>query len=106
MTPTLQIQNKSNTLPQEMRQMKRPKKYKVIFHNDDYTPFDFVEGILLSVFRKTITEAEAIADSVDKKGSAVAGVYTKDIAETKIDDANCIIKKTDNPLLITMELEE
>ncbi len=88
------------------KKLKRPKKYSVIFHNDEYTPFEFVESILMEVFRKTRDESAAIAMEVHEKGAAVAGTYTKDIAETKFARANAIIQKSEHPLLLTLEQEQ
>ena len=60
-----------------------PRRYKVIFHNDDYTTMEFVVDVLERFFHKTETEARHIMLTVHNKGSAVAGVYTRDVAETK-----------------------
>ena len=61
-----------------------PRKYKVVFHNDDYTTQEFVVLVLMRFFHKDETEATHIMLSVHHKGSAVAGVYSRDIAETKV----------------------
>ena len=61
-----------------------PKRYKVIFHNDDYTTMEFVVEALRRFFHKSETEAPHIMLTVHKKGKAVAGVYTRDVAETKV----------------------
>src|SRR5580658_9880255 len=62
-----------------------PKLYKVIFHNDDYTTMEFVIMVLVQFFQKSETEATYIMLTVHRKGSAVAGVYTRDIAESKVE---------------------
>jgi len=82
-----------------------PKKYKVYLLNDDYTSMDFVIDILMSIFHKTYEQAEAIMLEIHKKERAVCGVYTYEIAETKI--AQVIKKAKDNgfPLKATMEEE-
>lgn len=85
---------------------KKPRKYAVIFINDDYTPFDFVISLLMEVFRKTMHEAEVVAKAVHETGKGVAGVYTHEIAETKLAQANRIIKTTEHPLVLVMEPEE
>jgi len=106
---TQAVQNKGGTQtidrPSEKRKLKRPKKYNIIFHNDDYTPFEFVEELLMKVFRRTESESAAIAKEVDKTGKGLAGTYTFEIAETKLAKANLLIKETDYPLLLTMEQE-
>src|SRR5689334_17308241 len=61
----------------------QPRRYKVIFHNDDYTTQEFVVFVLKQFFHKAEAEARHIMLTVHFKGAAVAGVYTKDVAETK-----------------------
>lgn len=89
----------------EDEKVQKPKKYKVIFHNDDFTPFSFVEFLLERYFRKTHDESTRIAMEVDKTGAAVAGVYTHDIAETKIAQCEEHIQKEEHPLMLSMEPE-
>lgn len=60
-----------------------PSKYKVLFLNDDVTPMQFVVTVLITVFNKNPTEAEGLTMEIHHQGSAVIGVYTKEIAETK-----------------------
>jgi len=82
-----------------------PKRYKVYLLNDDYTSMDFVIDILMGIFHKTYEEAEKIMLEIHKKDRAVCGVYTYEIAETKI--AQVVKKAKDNgfPLKATMEEE-
>jgi ATP-dependent Clp protease adaptor protein ClpS len=84
---------------------KYPKKYKVFILNDDYTSMDFVIDILISVFHKTYEQAESIMLEVHKKERGLCGVYTHEIAETKV--MQVIKKAQDNgfPLKATMEEE-
>lgn len=63
--------------------LKRPAMFAVLLMNDDFTPMDFVVHILMKFFQKTEDEAALIMMKVHKNGSAVCGVYTKEIAETK-----------------------
>lgn len=102
---TTQTIDDTRVIPKQDRKVRRPKKYHIIFHNDDYTPFEFVEELLMKVFRRTADEAAAIASSVDKTGTGVAGTYTHEVAETKHSRANAMIKETDYPLLLTIEPE-
>jgi ATP-dependent Clp protease adaptor protein ClpS len=60
-----------------------PSLWGVKFHNDDYTPMDFVMAVLMSNFGQSVDDAEAIMLKVHNEGEATVGVYTKDIAETK-----------------------
>jgi len=82
-----------------------PKKYKVYILNDDYTSMDFVVDILMSIFHKSYEEAENIMLEVHKKDRGLCGVYTHEIAETKV--MQVIKKSQDNgfPLKATMEEE-
>mgnify|MGYP001293119357 CR=1 FL=1 len=63
--------------------IKKPKDYKVIMYNDDYTTMEFVIHVLMSIFNKNIVEAEKIMLDVHEKGIGVAGIYSYDIAVTK-----------------------
>jgi len=82
-----------------------PRRYKVIFHNDDYTTQEFVVYVLQRFFHKTETEAVHIMLSVHHKGAAVAGVYTKDVAETKAQQVMDEARDKGMPLLLTTEPE-
>lgn len=82
-----------------------PKKYKVIIHNDNYTPFDFVIKILIQLFNKNNSESEAIATNVHKKGKDIVGTYPKNIAKTKTNKANELAKANGFPLKLTVEEE-
>ncbi len=82
-----------------------PKKYKIILHNDDYTPMDFVAAVLIDVFHMSFDKANAITKMVHEQGKGIAGVYSREIAEMKIIKCHQHIKNHAHPLLITMEAE-
>lgn len=82
---------------------KEPSAYNVILHNDDYTTMDFVVHILMSIFRKDEIDAEELMMKVHVEGSAVAGTYTKDIAESKRDKATKEARMNGFPLILTVE---
>lgn len=82
---------------------KEPSMYNVILHNDDYTTMDFVVHILTTIFRKDNAEAEELMMKVHVEGSAVAGTYTKDIAESKRDKAIKESRMNGFPLVLTVE---
>jgi len=82
-----------------------PRRYKVIFHNDDYTTMEFVVEVLKRFFHKTDTEAVHIMLTVHKSGAAVAGVYTRDVAETKSTQVMDYARENGMPLLLTTEPE-
>ncbi|MDH3359959.1 MAG: ATP-dependent Clp protease adaptor ClpS [Desulfobulbaceae bacterium] len=71
------------TLTEYQQQVREPSLYKVLLHNDDYTSMEFVTMILETVFNKSIQEASTIMMNVHRQGIGVAGIYSKDIAETK-----------------------
>jgi ATP-dependent Clp protease adaptor protein ClpS len=81
------------------------KRYRVIFHNDDYTTMEFVVGALIRFFHKTEAEATHVMLTVHKKGSGVAGVYTRDVAETKVEQVMQHAKENGMPLMVTAEAE-
>ena len=63
--------------------IKEPKKYKVLFLNDDTTPMEFVVGILIEIFKHTASTAETITMKIHNEGSGVVGIYSHEIAEMK-----------------------
>lgn len=83
--------------------IKKPKNYKVIMHNDDYTTMEFVIHVLMSIFNKNIVEAEKIMLDVHEKGIGVAGIYSYDIAVTKATTAMSLAKEQDFPFKLTVE---
>jgi ATP-dependent Clp protease adaptor protein ClpS len=82
-----------------------PKRYKVIFHNDDYTTMEYVVEVLRRFFHKSETEALHVMLTVHKKGQAVAGVYPRDVAETKVAEVTRDARERGHPLLLTTEPE-
>lgn len=83
--------------------VKKPKQYKVIMFNDDFTTMEFVVAILMDIFNKTIDEANKIMIDVHKKGSGIAGIYPYDIAATKVTKAMTIAKEEGFPFKLSME---
>ena len=90
-------------LTEEQVQTKEPPLYRVILLNDDYTTMEFVVLVLESVFRKSAAEAEAIMISVHEKGAGLAGIFTKEIAETKIATVHHLARQNEYPLKCSME---
>lgn len=84
----------------------RPKLYKVILLNDDFTPRDFVVAVLKAVFRMNESEALGVMMTAHKKGACVVAVYTKDVAETKAEQATEMGRANGFPLAFTTEKEE
>ena len=82
---------------------KRPPLYKVIMHNDDFTPMEFVVECLMTYFTRDREQAVQIMLTVHTRGKAVAGTYTAQIAETKVTQVNDHARAHQHPLLCTME---
>ena len=87
----------------EETQLNEPSKFRVILHNDDKTTFDFVIYILEEVFHKEYNEAAEITFRVHDAGAATAGIYTHQIAESKVDEATLLAKSNQFPLKLTAE---
>ncbi len=85
--------------------IKYPKKYKVYMLNDDYTSMEFVIDILISIFHKSYKQAENIMLDIHKKERGLCGVYTHEIAETKVMQVHKKAKDNGFPLKATMEEE-
>jgi ATP-dependent Clp protease adaptor protein ClpS len=87
------------------RKVKEPSKYKVIVCNDDVTPVEFVVAMLVSVFNHEERQAINLTLTVHNKGSAVAGIYSYEIAEQKVLDATNMARLNGYPLVVKMEAE-
>ncbi|MFZ4542283.1 MAG: ATP-dependent Clp protease adapter ClpS [Rickettsiales bacterium] len=84
---------------------KRPPMIKVILLNDDFTPMDFVVMVLEQIFRKPHSDALNVMLEVHQKGAGLAGIYTRDVAETKVDQVIEYARINDYPLQCTLEPE-
>ena len=82
---------------------KRPPLYRVILLNDDFTTMEFVIKVLVSVFRHSEERAAQIMLHVHQKGAGVCGVFTREIAETKVEQVMQFAKQNEHPLQCTME---
>ena len=92
--------------PRTRTKTERPKLYKVILLNDDFTPREFVVLVLKAVFRMNESTASAVMLTAHRKGSCVIAVYTRDVAETKAKEATELGKAQGYPLFFTTEPEE
>lgn len=84
-------------------EIKEPNNYKVIFLNDDFTPMDFVVGLLVEIFRHTEQTAHDITLAIHNEGSGVVGEYTYEVAEQKALEASSLCKQNGFPLQIRLE---
>lgn len=94
-----------DTLTRSRAKPKTPRLFKVLLHNDHYTTMEFVVFVLQRVFRKPEAEAQAIMLAVHRQGVGVAGVYTRDIAETKAAQAKALAEREGFPLRCSTEPE-
>ena len=83
--------------------LKRPSLYRVVLINDDFTPMEFVVEVLQSIFGMERTRATRVMLEVHTKGKGVCGVYSYDIAETKVAQVTSAAQQQQHPLLCTME---
>ena len=88
-----------------LERTKTPRKFQVIAHNDDYTTMDFVILVFTRFFQKNVTEATRLMLQVHRSGLAVVGVYSRDIAETKVDQVIQFAEKNGHPFVLTTKPE-
>lgn len=91
--------------PQVFEKNRLPKKYKVIFINDDFTPAEFVIVLLIQIFKHTETVARELTSKVHNEGSAVVGLYFYEIAEQKTVESVHLARSNGFPLEIKIEPE-
>ena len=85
------------------QEIREPKMYRVILHNDDYTTMDFVIEVLISIFHKPAVDAARIMVDVHKKGKGICGVYTYDIAATRVVRVHQLARRREFPLKCSLE---
>lgn len=90
---------------EEEIEFQEPKKYKVFLLNDDYSTMDFVVEVLMRVFRKTLEESEVIMLNIHNNGKEICGVYTNEIAATKVAQVKSMARREGFPLRAIMEEE-
>ena len=85
--------------------VEEPKRWKVVFVNDDQTPMDFVVGILTEIFKHTQDTARDITIQIHQQGSGIAGIYSYEIAEIKAVETTQLARSNGFPLQVRMEEE-
>jgi len=105
MSDKLTQQNDGLVVQEARPQIKKPPLYKVILLNDDYTPMEFVVRVLERFFHKNREEATHIMLHVHQKGMGICGVFTREVAETKVRQVMLFAAENQHPLQCTMEPE-
>lgn len=101
--PKLAIEKHDTLVAEPKTRVSRPPFYKVLLLNDDFTPMDFVVLILKQVFHKPHEDAIQVMLDVHNNGAGTCGIYTRDVAETKVDQVVAIARKNEHPLQCVME---
>lgn len=89
----------------EQTRLEQPRMFKCILHNDDYTTMEFVVEVLQTVFKRSKVEATRIMLLVHNQGKGIAGVYTREVAETRARQAADLARSRGYPLMVTTEPE-
>ena len=103
--PSHDYEHDEAVVTESQHKLKKPPLYKVLLHNDDYTTMDFVVFILRTVFHRSENDAIRIMLQVHNQGVGVAGVYSYEIAETKVAKVTSLAREYEYPLLCTMQEE-
>ena len=106
MSNSREIIRSSGTSVEEAKpRLKKPRMYRVLLMNDDYTPMEFVVTILRKIFRLTEAQSVQIMLKVHTEGSGVCGVFTAEVAETRVREVLALAREHQHPLKCTMEPE-
>jgi ATP-dependent Clp protease adaptor protein ClpS len=103
--PDQRTQREEGVDVKERTRTRPPRRYEVLLHNDDYTTMEFVVMVLITVFRRDRTEAVRIMLAVHNEGVGVAGVYTREVAEEKLERAVGMARENGMPLQLSMQPE-
>ena len=101
----MSTKRESDVLTKPKQVSKKPTNYKVLLHTDDYTTMEFVVSILMSIFHRDQQSSFEIMMHVHRSGIGIAGIYTKEVAETKLAKTVELARKYEFPLECTMEPE-
>lgn len=98
-------QEQSSVRERQRTDLREPRRFKVIIHNDDFTTMDFVVMVLMTVFHKSQAEAEQLMLQVHHSDQAVVGIYSYDVAQSKIQRATMMAREEGFPLRLTCQPE-
>lgn len=104
-TPEDSDEHEGGVLTEKKQKLKKPPLFKVLLHNDDYTTMEFVVFVLQAVFHKSEADAVKIMFAVHNQGIGIAGVYTCEVAEAKVNKVTQLAQAKEFPLMCTMEQE-
>lgn len=99
-------QESANIKERQDTSLREPRRYKVVIHNDDFTTMDFVVMILKQIFFYSDDRAETLMLQVHNEGKSTVGIYTYDIAHSKVRKATIMAREENFPLRLTVEEEE
>ena len=97
--------SQSSVRERQNTNVNEPRRFKVVIYNDDFTTMDFVVRILREVFFKSQAEAETLMMAIHRSGQAIAGIYTYDIAKSKVRKATNMAREEGFPLRLTYQPE-
>ena len=95
----------ADTTPETRTRTRRPRLYRVVLLNDDFTPRDVVVAVLRAVFRMSEDEAHGVMIAAHRQGACVVAVYPREVAETKAEDALRAAQEAGHPLRFSIEPE-
>ena len=98
-----QYDHEEAAVAESKEKVEQPPLYKVLLHNDDYTTMEFVVWVLESIYNMAEEQAIQVMLNVHLRGIGVAGIYTYEVAETKVGKTTALAREHEYPLLVTME---
>lgn len=98
-----ELEDDGQTIVKEKQKVEKPPMYMVLLHNDDYTTMEFVIEVLMKFFKKTKGESTSIMLQIHNEGKSRCGIYTKEVAESKVDKVERYARRKGHPLKSSFE---